>query len=81
LQWQLQKGTRTLEEFYKEMEVTMKRAHIEVFERKTVATFYNGPSYQINKIVEFLPYATIVDLVHQATRVERHGLNDKFSIT
>ena len=33
----LKHGTRTVEEFYKEMELTMMRAHIEESEKQTIA--------------------------------------------
>ena len=38
--------------------------------------FMNGLNYPIKKIVEFQPYATLVELVHQATKAERHVLEE-----
>ena len=41
-----------------------------------MARFMNGLNYPIKKIVEFQPYATLVELVHQATKAERHVLEE-----
>ena len=36
----------------------------------------NGLNYPIKKIVEFQPYASLVELVHQASKAERHMLEE-----
>ena len=61
---QLKQGTRTVEEFYKEMELTMMRANIQESEKQTIARYFNGHNHPIKRIVEFQPYSTIVELVH-----------------
>src|SRR4051794_40979077 len=58
------------------MEITMMRAHIDEDEEHTIARFLNGLNYPIQKIVEFQPYTTIVQLVHQATKAERQVKKD-----
>src|SRR3954452_5988803 len=52
------------------MEIIMMRAHIDEDEEHTIPRFLNGLNYPIQKIVEFQPYTTIVQLVHQATKAE-----------
>src|SRR3954466_12864308 len=67
----LTQGTKSVEDYYKEIEIIMMRAHIDEDEENTIARFLNGLNYPIQKIVEFQPYTTIVQLVHQATKAER----------
>src|SRR3954467_5127938 len=64
-------GTKSVEDYYKEMEIIMMRAHIEEDKEHTIARFLNGLNFPIQKIVEFQPYTTIVQLVHNATKAER----------
>ncbi|KAK1641682.1 hypothetical protein QYE76_059487 [Lolium multiflorum] len=49
----LKQGTKTVEEFFKEMELTMMRANIQESENQTIARFFNGLTYPIKRIVEF----------------------------
>src|SRR3954466_15458317 len=67
----LPQGTKSVEDYYKEMEIIMMRVHIYEDEEHTIARFLNGLNYPVQKIVEFQPYTTIVKLVHQATKAER----------
>ncbi|KAK1572649.1 hypothetical protein QYE76_018789 [Lolium multiflorum] len=72
----LKQGTKTIEEFFKEMELTMMRANIQESENQTIARFFNGLNYPIKRIVEFQPYSNMVELVHQATKAERQVNED-----
>ena len=54
----------------------MMRTNIDEEEEHTIARFLNGLNYPIQKIVEFQPYTTIVQLVHQATKAERQVKKD-----
>ncbi|KAK1627943.1 hypothetical protein QYE76_002258 [Lolium multiflorum] len=72
----LKQGTKTVEEFYKEMELTMMRANIQESEEQTIARFFNGLNYPIKRIVEFQPYSNMVELVHQASKAERQVIED-----
>ncbi|KAK1609359.1 hypothetical protein QYE76_033032 [Lolium multiflorum] len=72
----LKQGTKTVEEFYKEMELTMMRANIQESDDQTIARFFNGLNYPIKRIVEFQPYSNMVELVHQATKAERQVIED-----
>ncbi|KAK1681375.1 hypothetical protein QYE76_042223 [Lolium multiflorum] len=73
---QLKQGTKTVEEFFKEMELTMMRANIQESENQTIARFFNGLNYPIKRIVEFQPYSNMVELVHQASKAERQVKED-----
>ena len=72
----LKQGTKTVEEFYKEMELTMMRANIQESDDQTIARFFNGLNYPIKRIVEFQPYSNMVELVHQASKAERQVIED-----
>ncbi|KAK1694460.1 hypothetical protein QYE76_011157 [Lolium multiflorum] len=72
----LKQGTKTVEEFYKEMELTMMRANIQESESQTIARFFNGLNYPIKRIVEFQQYSNMVELVHQASKAERQVNED-----
>nr|XP_051184482.1 uncharacterized protein LOC127298681 isoform X1 [Lolium perenne]XP_051184490.1 uncharacterized protein LOC127298681 isoform X1 [Lolium perenne]XP_051184494.1 uncharacterized protein LOC127298681 isoform X1 [Lolium perenne]XP_051184500.1 uncharacterized protein LOC127298681 isoform X1 [Lolium perenne]XP_051184508.1 uncharacterized protein LOC127298681 isoform X1 [Lolium perenne]XP_051184515.1 uncharacterized protein LOC127298681 isoform X1 [Lolium perenne]XP_051184523.1 uncharacterized prot len=73
---QLKQRTKTVEEFFKEMELTMMRANIQESEEQTIARFFNGLNYPIKRIVEFQPYSNLVELVHQASKAERQVIED-----
>ncbi|KAK1650599.1 hypothetical protein QYE76_068404 [Lolium multiflorum] len=72
----LKQGTKTIEEFFKEMELTMMRANIQESENQTIARFFNGLNYPIKRIVEFQQYSNMVELVHQASKAERQVNED-----
>ncbi|KAK1601255.1 hypothetical protein QYE76_017583 [Lolium multiflorum] len=72
----LKQGTKTVEEFFKEMELTMMRANIQESEDQTIARFFNGLNYPIKRVVEFQQYSNMVELVHQASKAERQVNED-----
>ncbi|KAK1693906.1 hypothetical protein QYE76_010603 [Lolium multiflorum] len=72
----LKQGTKTVEEFFKEMELTMMRANIQESENQTIARFFNGLNYPIKRIMEFQQYSNMVELVHQASKAERQVNED-----
>ena len=73
---ELKQGLKSVDEYYKEMEISMMRANVDEYEEQSMARFMNGLNYPIKKIVEFQPYASLVELVHQATKAERHVLEE-----
>ena len=73
---ELRQGMRTIDEYYKEMEVSMIRANVLESEEQAMARILNGLNYPIKKIVEFQPYNSLVALVHQATKAERQIIED-----
>jgi hypothetical protein len=63
-------------EYFKEMEMTMLRIKLDERQEQTMACFFNGLNFPIKRIVEFLPYTTLRDLLHKATRAERQLQED-----
>ena len=54
----------------------MIRANVYGDEEQTIACFMSGLLRNIQRIVEFQPYRHLIDLVHQATKVERQLQQD-----
>jgi hypothetical protein len=65
-----------VEEYFKEMEMTMMRIKLDKREEQTMARFFNGLNFTIKRIVEFLPCSTLWELVHQASRAEHQVEED-----
>ena len=59
-----------MEEYYKEMEVTMARANIEEDQEATMVRFLVGLNREIQNVVEFQHYVELEDMVHMATKIE-----------
>ncbi|XP_035816895.1 uncharacterized protein, partial [Zea mays] len=66
----LRQGSFFVEDYYKEMEKAMIRANVYQDEEQTIARFMAGLHRNIQRIVEFQPYQSLIDLVHQATKAE-----------
>ena len=73
---QLKQGTKSVEEYYKEMEIAMIRANVKEDDEQTMARFLNGLNHPIKKIADFQPYSNLIELVHQATKAERQVQDD-----
>ncbi|KAK1615287.1 hypothetical protein QYE76_020804 [Lolium multiflorum] len=73
---QLKQSYKSVEEYYKEMHMTMMSANVDEREEQTMARFLNGLNIPVKRIVEFLPYTNMVELLHQATRAERQVRED-----
>jgi hypothetical protein len=58
------------------MEKAMIRANVYEDEEQTIARFIAGLHRNIQRIVEFQPYQSLIDLVHQATKAERQLQQD-----
>ncbi|XP_074570603.1 uncharacterized protein LOC141827283 [Curcuma longa] len=64
-------GSRSVDEYYKEMEVALIRANIVEDREATMARFLHGLNRDIGDIVELQHYVELEDLVHQAMKVEQ----------
>ena len=73
---QLKQGTKSVEEYYKEMEIAMIRANVTEDDEQTMVRFLNGLNHPIKKIADFQPYSNLIELVHQATKAERQVQDD-----
>ncbi|KAL4285265.1 hypothetical protein GQ457_16G017660 [Hibiscus cannabinus] len=67
----LTQGNRSVEDYYKEMEVFMICANIDEDREATMARFLAGLNLEIASAVELQLYIEIKDMVHMAIKVER----------
>src|SRR3954471_13138901 len=67
----LTQGSKSVDEYYKEMEVAKIRANAEEDNKATMARFLHGLNRDISDIVELHHYVEVDDLVHQAIKVEQ----------
>ncbi|XP_052483373.1 uncharacterized protein LOC128038592 [Gossypium raimondii] len=67
----LTQGQRSVEDYYKEMEVAMIRADVEEDREATMARFLTGLNREIANIVELHHYVEVIDMVHMAIKVEK----------
>ncbi|KAF7821194.1 hypothetical protein G2W53_026649 [Senna tora] len=67
----LKQGSKSVEEYYKEMEIAMIRANVVEDREATMARFICGLNKEIANVLELQHYVEIEDLVHMAMKVER----------
>ncbi|KAL4386537.1 hypothetical protein GQ457_09G017690 [Hibiscus cannabinus] len=67
----LRQGSRSVEDYYKEMEVAMMRANIVEDREATMARFLAGLNTEIANVVELQHYVVLEDMVHVAIKIER----------
>ena len=60
----LRQDNRSVEEYYKEMEVAMVRANIEEDRETTMARFLAGLNQEIQNVVELKHYVELKDMVY-----------------
>jgi len=64
-------GNRSMDEYYKEMKISLIRTQIEESQEATMARFLHGLNREIQDIVELHHYASLEHLIHQAIKVEQ----------
>ncbi|GKV53063.1 hypothetical protein SLEP1_g59611 [Rubroshorea leprosula] len=64
-------GSRSVEDYHKEMEIAMVRANVEEDREETMAWFLHGVNRDIANVVELQHYVELEDMVHMAMKVER----------
>ncbi|XP_059446590.1 uncharacterized protein LOC132178153, partial [Corylus avellana] len=67
----LTQGYRSVDDYYKEMEIAMIRANVEEDREATMARFLNGLNREIANVVELQHYVELEDMVHMTIKVER----------
>nr|XP_027124151.1 uncharacterized protein LOC113740831 [Coffea arabica] len=67
----LVQGSRTVEDYYKEMEITMLRADIVEDREATMARFLKGLRPEIAELVELQNYVDMPELIDKASKIER----------
>uniref|UniRef100_A0A2N9F5Q6 CCHC-type domain-containing protein n=1 Tax=Fagus sylvatica TaxID=28930 RepID=A0A2N9F5Q6_FAGSY len=66
----LTQGSRSVEDYHKEMEVAMIRANVEEDREATMARFLSGLNRDIANVIELQHYVEIEDMVHMAMKAE-----------
>ena len=67
----LSQGSLIVEEYYKEMEMTLVSANIEEETKDTMTRFLSDLNPDIRDIVELQEYVELDDLLHKEIRVEQ----------
>ena len=67
----LSKGNRSMEDYYKKMEVTMARANIEEDREATMVRFLVGLNREIKNVVELPHYVELEDMVYMAIKINQ----------
>ncbi|XP_057808603.1 uncharacterized protein LOC131023078 [Salvia miltiorrhiza] len=67
----MNQGTKSVDEYYKEMEIAMIRANVDEDREATMARFLCGLNKEIANIVDLQHYVELEDMVHMAMKVER----------
>ena len=64
-------GSRSMEDYYKEMEIAMIRSNMEENREAIMARFLNGINWEIANMVELQHYVEIKEMVHKAIKIEQ----------
>ncbi|KAH9717072.1 hypothetical protein KPL71_021688 [Citrus sinensis] len=67
----LTQGSRSVEDYYKEMKIAMIRANVEEDREATMARFLNELNREIADKVELQHYVEIEEIVHKAIKIEQ----------
>jgi hypothetical protein len=73
----LKQGTKSVDDYYKEMELLLIRSGIREDAESKMARFLHGLNAEISGFVEMFPYNNLQDLVDQAMRTERKIQQEK----
>jgi hypothetical protein len=68
---QLRQGTKTVEEYYQELQMGMLRCQIDEDEELAIARFMGGLNREIRDILEYKEFNTITKSFHLACKAER----------
>uniref|UniRef100_A0A2N9H519 Integrase zinc-binding domain-containing protein n=1 Tax=Fagus sylvatica TaxID=28930 RepID=A0A2N9H519_FAGSY len=72
----LTQGYRSVDDYYKEMEISLIQANVEEDREATMARFLNGLNRDIANVVELQHYMELEDMVHMAIKVETESESD-----
>ena len=64
-------GSKSVDEFYKDLEIALIRANVEEDREATMTRFLNGLNGDIREGVELKNYVEIEDIVHHAMKMEQ----------
>jgi len=67
----LSQGSKSVDEYHKEMEITMIQAIVVEDMETTMARFLKGLNHEVTNVVELQHYIELEDIMHIAMKVER----------
>ena len=70
----LHQGSRTVDEYFKDLETTLTKINMHDSEESKITRFVSGLKREIKDAVEFYEYSSLRMLVHLAIKVESHIL-------
>jgi hypothetical protein len=65
----LSQGSKSIDEYFKEMKITMIRVDVSEERKATMARFLNGLNNDIANVVELQHYLEMEDMVHMAIKI------------
>jgi hypothetical protein len=65
----LSQGSKSIDEYFKEMKITMIRVNVSEERKATMARFLNGLNNDIANVVELQHYLEMEDMVHMAIKI------------
>jgi hypothetical protein len=68
---QLKQGTKSVEEYYQELQMGMLRCGLEESEDGTIARFMGGLNREIQDMLAYKEYSSVTRLFHLACKAER----------
>ena len=75
----LTQGSKSVEDYHKEMEIALIHANIEEDRETTMVRLLQGLNHEIADIVELQHYVDVEDMVHMAIKVEKQLKQKKLS--
>ena len=67
----MSQGTKSINEYFKKMELAMIQANVEEDKETTMARFINSLNYDITHIMESRHYIELKEMIHMAVKVEK----------
>jgi hypothetical protein len=67
----LSQGSKSVDEYHKETEITMIQAIVVEDMETTMARFLKGLNHEVTNVVELQHYVELEDIIHIAMKVER----------
>jgi predicted enzyme involved in methoxymalonyl-ACP biosynthesis len=68
---QLRQGTKSVEEYYQELQMSMLRCNLDEDEEPAMARFLGGLNREIQDILAYKEYTNVTCLFHLACKAER----------
>jgi hypothetical protein len=65
----LSQGSKSIDEYFKEMKITMIRVNVYEERKATMARFLNGLNNDIANVVELQHYLEMEDMMHMAIKI------------